>query len=55
MATLCTAAAVILFLCGLVKAMSGYGPGTGLACMALSVIWCLYLYAPYVGGIMETL
>jgi len=40
----CTACAIVLFLCGLMKAMSGYGPGTGLACIAVSALWILYLH-----------
>lgn len=50
-----TAVAVILFLCGLMKAMSGYGPGTGFACMFLAVFIGLYLHTPYVDGIVEML
>lgn len=50
-----TAAVIILFLCGLMKAMSGYGPGTGFACMFLAVFMGLYLYTPYVDGVVEML
>lgn len=50
-----TAVAVILFLCGLMKAMSGYGPGTGFACMFLAVFIGLYLHTPYMDGIVEML
>jgi hypothetical protein len=50
-----TVVAVILFLCGLMKTMSGYGPGTGFACMFLAVFICLYIYTPYVDGIVEML
>lgn len=50
-----TAAAIILFICGLMKAMSGYGPGTGFACMFLSIFWLLHLYTPYVDGVVEML
>lgn len=50
-----TAVAVILFLCGLMKAMSGYGPGTGFACIFLAVFIGLYLHTPYVDGIVEML
>ena len=55
MIIICTIAAVILFLCGLMKAMSGYGPSTGFAAMFLAVFWGLYLYTPYVDGIVEML
>ena len=51
MIAVCTVCAIILFVCGLMKTMSGYGLGTGLAAMFLSVFWCLYLYTPYVDGI----
>lgn len=44
MLVFCTACAIVLFLCGLMKTMSGYGPGTGLACIALSTMWILYLH-----------
>lgn len=40
----CTICAIILFLCGLGKTMSGYGIGTGLAGMFLAACWVLYLY-----------
>ena len=50
-----TVVAVILFLCVRMKAMSGYGPGTGFACMFLAVFMGLYIYTPYVDGIVEML
>ena len=55
MIAICTVIAVIIFICGLMKTMSGYGPGTGLAAMFLSVFWCLYLYTPCVDGVVEML
>lgn len=42
----CTVAAVILFLCGLMKAVSGYGAMTGVGAMILSVLWAIYLHTP---------
>lgn len=45
MVIICTVCAVILFLCGLMKTMSGYGAGTGIGCMALAILWLLYLHA----------
>ena len=55
MVIICTVVAIILFLCGLMKAMSGYGPGTGFACMFLAIFMGLYLYTPYVDGVVEML
>ena len=44
-----------LFICGLGKAVSGYGIGTGLACMFLSVCWALYAFTPYMDPFMAAL
>ena len=55
MVVICTIVAIILFLCGLAKTMSGYGPGTGIVAMFLAIFWGLYLYTPYVDGIVEML